>query len=399
MDTVTDADFVATLVIIVLMFALGLVQASKLHINLLWSATFSVITFVLCYVKYVVELDQPADPTFYYTSSLLGTEFRFGTDFVTSFTSIFSSGIGLGFLPITLLFTFFSLMATQLFYAAFLRTGGENTPISWHLVFLALALPSVAYWGSGITKEGFALLSVAFFCWALTKSERRMRYLVVAVVLIALVRPHMGLLMLLALTGGFLFSRDARPAERLVVGILGSLLAVTVVPLVILYAGFTDVPLTDLAGQLNERTYIFAETGAYVNIGDLPWPLKLFTYLFRPLPWEAGSFIQFAAAVQNVLLILVLVRMIPAVFSRDLWRPVVRQVSFLVFGLAGLLLLGLSTANLGISARQKWMIVFPIFFALQQPWVLRRSSIGPRGPRDQAAPGLPPQTLGSQAGA
>lgn len=374
MGLVTTYDYLVTIILVLMATIVSLLHARTLQIRTEIAFLTIATTFAATYAKYLIELTEPADPTYYYTMSLVGVQFNFGSDFLSFLTSILTTVLGFGFLPASFFFAAFAMLAFQLFYATFLRTGGADTGWLWHLAFLAIVLPSVAYWGSGISKEGLALLAIALFSFALTRTSGRVTLLSIAAGLLLLVRPHMGLAMLLAIGVGIVGSRDASPRERVTIAIAGSLAALALVPLIVTYIGIDNASLTDIGFRIEDQALLYADTAGYVNISDLPLPLKLLTYLFRPLPWEASSLIQLAAAGQNIVLFGMFAVLLPATFASEAPLRSSQRLSYLTFGIVGLLLLALTTANLGISTRQKWMVVLPLFYGLFLSWSARRQA-------------------------
>jgi hypothetical protein len=362
---ITSEDLLATVFICVLIALAGAWQARILHLRTGIALAFTVSALLLALVRYMIEVGTPADAAGYYVNSLAWAEFDIGTELIPYLASFLTKGLNLGFLPTMMFFSMFGLMALQLFYAAFLKVGGEILDMRWHLVFLSLVVPSIGFWGSGISKESLVLLGLAIFCWALLKERRSLLYYGVGIALVTLIRPHIGVIMLCSLALAMLMSRGIRSGERLTILGIGAIMIAIVVPLAIEYIGFGNISsLDDVSYRVETWARGYEDTEAYLNISDMPLPLQLVTYLFRPFPWEAGILTQYIAALQNVILLAILALLTPRLFARNSGLRTLPQMTFLIYATVALLVLSSTTANLGIAARQKWMVVLPLLLAL-----------------------------------
>jgi hypothetical protein len=362
---VTSGDLLATGVIFVLIALAGAWQARILHLRMGLALAFTVSALVLALVRYMIEVGTPADAAGYYVNSLAWAEFDVGSELIPYLASYLTKGLGLGFLPTMMFFSMFGLMALQLFYAAFLKVGGDILDIRWHIAFLSLVVPSIGFWGSGISKESLVLLGLAIFCWALLKERRSLVLYSVGIAVVTLIRPHIGVIMLCSLAVAMMMGRGVKPGERFTVLGIGAIMIAIVAPLAIEYVGLGNISsLDDVSYRVETWARGYEETETYLNITDMPLPLQIVTYLFRPFPWEAGILTQYIAALQNVILLSILALLTRRLFGRNSGLRTLPQMTFLIYAAVALLVLASTTANLGIAARQKWMVVLPLLLAL-----------------------------------
>ena len=125
---------------------------------------------------------------------------------------------------------------------------------------------------------------------------------------------------------------------------------------------FDGFSLSNLWAYLNLRQSYNMDGGSGVDISSMNFPLQLFTYLFRPLPNEAHNTLAFLASLDNVLLLTVFILSIISIIfvKREkliLNHPKENRWFLLIFSLTVLILSSLITSNMGISARQKWMVM------------------------------------------
>ena len=114
-----------------------------------------------------------------------------------------------------------------------------------------------------------------------------------------------------------------------------------------------------------------------IDISSMPFILKLFTYIFRPLPFEAHNFLSFLSSIDNLLiLVLFILSLFSVVASRrkifSLNDSKENRWFLLFFALGGITISSLITSNLGISARQKWMflpiLIYFMFLFMNVKW-------------------------------
>jgi hypothetical protein len=95
-------------------------------------------------------------------------------------------------------------------------------------------------------------------------------------------------------------------------------------------------------------------------------PMQLFTYLFRPLPFEAHNVSALAASLDNVMLLLLFIMGGWGLFRKRLTGQLLNhnRIFLWAYCLATWLILAMTTANLGIAVRQKWMFAPMLIFLL-----------------------------------
>ena len=136
---------------------------------------------------------------------------------------------------------------------------------------------------------------------------------------------------------------------------------ILLLPLVLEYIGYREEVSIDLVKDfINKRQGYNLYGGGGIDITSMPLLLKLFTYSFRPLPYEAHSFLSFLSSLDNVILL--------TVFTLSLFSVIISKGKMfslsdskenrwflLFFALTVLVISSATTSNLGISVRQKWM--------------------------------------------
>ena len=138
-----------------------------------------------------------------------------------------------------------------------------------------------------------------------------------------------------------------------------------VVPFAIRYVGIGElVNVETLFAYIDERQSYNTEGGGGVDIASMGLPMQMFTYVFRPTLLEARSVLALAASFDNFIF---LGLFIAGVFSLVRGRTSSlgeNRVFMWSYVLGSWLILAMTTANLGIALRQKWMFAPMLIFLL-----------------------------------
>jgi len=93
-------------------------------------------------------------------------------------------------------------------------------------------------------------------------------------------------------------------------------------------------------------------------------PVQLFTYAFRPPPYEARSLTALISSFDNLYLLFISVLAVFYYIQRKRFSSRANLAFLLSYLGASWLILALTTASLGIAVRQKWMFIpFLVFIS------------------------------------
>lgn len=326
-----------------------------------WHAFFSI-----AYAVY--GINYGGDALGYYKVSLLGNiDFDFGTRGIEIFTSFFSKGLGLSLLGTFLVFQIFGFIGLLAFDAALREVTQYKSKQIRRLATLIVFLPSVSFWSAAIGKDSLSFMAMGLALWAAMKLKQRALLMVIAVLIMLFVRPHIAGMMVIGLAGSIVFQRRTPILQRIFFGAAAILATAVLVPLGLSYAGVgQNASSSDVTSYIEGRQGQNLEGGSSVDIASMSFPMKLFTYLFRPMPFEANSIFALLASVDNIILLFLFIvgiwaslkKKLPVQFAEHN-RMFLWIYCFLVW-----IILALTTANLGIAMRQKWMFAPMLIFLL-----------------------------------
>ena len=339
-------------------FRVSLSRAMALY---LWHTLFSLV-----YLAYVINFG--GDAMMYFRSSLSGDlGFAFGTLGVRYVVSFLSQGLGLSFLGCSLFFQVFGFIGLLAFDAALREVTWDKSRNIRLLASLIVFLPSVSFWSSGLGKDALSFCAMGLALWAALGLRRRWWLLIVAMLLMLLVRPHMAGMLGLGLAGSFVFQRGMPLPQRVVLGSVAIVAAAYLVPLGLNYAGVgEDAGAQDVMQYIEGRQGHNLKGGGAVDISSMSPPVQMFTYLFRPTVIEARNLFSLAAALDNTILLFLFVAGGWALIRKPLPAHLVahNRMFLWIYSLGAWLILAMTTANLGIALRQKWMFAPTLIFLL-----------------------------------
>jgi hypothetical protein len=173
-----------------------------------------------------------------------------------------------------------------------------------------------------------------------------------------MVRPHISALLIIAIALSQVVSSRSSVAWRTFLVVIALSTAAAVVPFAMQYAGLGETGVTSDIGEYIEIQQGYNQDGGGgINIAQMSLPMQLFSYMFRPLPFEANSGFALAAAMENVILLGLFVAGIWCMLRRRGGHALPNQSFLWIYCCSAWLLLAMVTANLGISVRQKWMFL------------------------------------------
>lgn len=327
----------------------------------------------LCIVYYLYSLNSIADAYAFYIRGILEQyKWTLGTNFVIGFTSLLVNGLGITYFNAFLVFNAIGIfgicLMSSYIFAVWPYRSGRVAFIPYAIAFI----PSLNFWTASIGKDAPAFLAVCMVCYAVLNLSRRKFVAMAGIAIMMLIRPHIAAIMFLSLGGALVISRHGiSPAQRIFLLFAGFASAVFIIPVSLAYVGMEgDVSIDAVLDNVERRQALNLEGGSSVNIQSMTLPVKIVTYMFRPLFFDANSIFSLVASFENAFLLISVVLFSPMCLVA-LWRSPWIAVRFsAIFTAAMIVILASTTANLGIAFRQKTMLLPSLFLwiALAANW-------------------------------
>lgn len=332
------------------------------------------VVHILATVYFVIwSLTNSSDAYRYYSFSLIrmtyvkwGEMFGPSTDFINFLTYPLPTYLGLSFWGATFVYSFLALLAYYILIKIShkLQDRYKIMPVNRNLYYFLL-LPILHFYTCPIGKDSLIFLSLTLVVYGLIFNKYG--YVIIFLAVTGFIRPHIFLLFTVGAGAAIIFfnKRIAVPAKIVIIAI-GALGAYLLLPILIHKIGLddTDVTVTSIGETVDRFETYNQDGGSSVDMSNSSLPVKMFSYLFRPLFFDAHSALQLIASFENIVWLFLV---FPIVFKiRYLWKQKsIWGVSSMLLLSALVMLIGLSMvlSNLGLAMRQRTML-FPMVFLL-----------------------------------
>lgn len=372
-------DILSIIFVLCIGFIITLISAKALSLPsgrailiYFWHTFFSFI-----YAWYTIKFY--GDTIFYYHEAQNGIDpFGLSTQSIIFIASIIYETLEISFLGMGFVFSIFGLIGLLIFDSSLrfiTKNKSKNIKI---LATLFIFLPSVSFWSSGLGKDAIAFLAVNLVLWASLNLYNRKLPMMLGIIFMLLIRPHVSALILIALTVTVFFDRKINMIKRIFLTIVVFIAAYIVVNSALNHLNFNqDLNLQNIINYIKQRQeYNWKGFGAGIDIRSMSLPMQIFSYLFKPLPFEANTVRSMIASIDNIFLLYLFIIGLFAKFKGSSAHPSIKLIFFLLYGFGLLVILSITTANIGISLRQKWMVLPFLIVLLFSFMPDKKNSIG-----------------------
>ena len=227
------------------------------------------------------------------------------------------------------------------------------------IVFGILFLPNIHFWSSGVGKDTLVFFAISLFIYSLLRIRKRFIGIVISIILSISIRPHITLFLLGAFGVAYLLDGKLKAYQKILFVLVFLVGFLSIFGRVMQFVQLESLEVSEIeqyaankSSQLNS-----ARSGSGIDTSSYPFPLKVFTFLYRPLFFDIGGVFGILASVENVLLLMFTVVSVRKRFFVGFKRaqPVIKGLA--IFTLSGILTFPLILGNLGIMMRQKNMFM------------------------------------------
>jgi len=334
--------------------------------------------FFIIYLAY--SFSNRSDSGMYYVRANVGKDwfslFQTGTLFIDFLTYPFVKFLHLSYESVMLLFSFFGFEGFLFLYLA-ANENISNLPIKFGgftVLELLFLLPNSHFWSASIGKGCVILMGIGLFFYGLSRFNSRFIYLLIGSFLIYMIRMHVLIGILIGVGFGMIFGNvKVSTIFKILISFICILAFYYIYNNVVIETGMEF----SIGGNNNETaSHLATELGksnSGVDIENYNQFLKLFTFLFRPLFFDAPNIIGIFTSIEDVVYLIL--------FTNFLFNGIfkLRNLNgyFIIFFISFLfvsLSLAQISGNLGIAVRQKAQIM-PLFFLVYSKFISLKSNI------------------------
>lgn len=279
-----------------------------------------------------------------------------GTDivkFITfPFVKYFDAPFWFGFV----LFSAISGIGILLLYQLLQRIMGSNKYLYW-LSIILLLLPNLHFWTSLIGKEALVFLVIVLFLNEIQRKRYFSFYLFLSLLIVALIRPHVAFILLLSYLLSLMMTEEFSLKIKIWIGAFFLMITAFFTILLTQLQDFSG-GIPRVIQKYEAHIRYFKKTDSYVPLDEYYLPYKLFTFYFRPLPFEKTALFYQVISIENTVLLLLSSVML---FYGTKYFKLLRKSRLVVFSFLFILLMGImyvyAYANYGIIMRTKIMAI------------------------------------------
>ncbi len=299
--------------------------------------------------------------------------------FISSMISILIKFLNFSYLGVFLFYNFVGILSLLLIDRSISKLIVVEDKILQFIRNIIVFLPSISFWSASIGKDTIALFALSLLFW-LYLSKKNILFIFFAFLILFFVRPHHATVLFISsiLTLFFIDNKN----HKIINFKYFKLFLFTTLCIFCFFSLNYILSLTGLGIQIDNLNQLLSiETfnqfneklklrqtlpdyrgSGYIELQNMFVFSELYTYLFRPMIFEANNLFTIISSLENTLLLILFIYGLYCFSNHKKIHD--RDKIFVIFFIIALIPLSMLTPNFGISARQKWIILIPLFYFL-----------------------------------
>lgn len=327
--------------------------------------------FVFWAIYFAYTLANRSDSVMYYKRAKNAYQNWFhaystGTPFI-DFVAYPFVQLGFSYEMMMVLFAWFGYLGFVYFYIFFREnTRFRHNIFGYDLLTVLLFLPNMHFWTASLGKGSLIFLGLGMAIYGLSRVEKRKIPLIAGLAIVYHVRPHVFLFMMIGIIVGLFTGRQKVKAwQKILVVVAGGAAMFLLYDKILAFAGLDS---EDVVGSFDDfssgRSAELAKSGSGIDTSQYPLVLKLITFWFRPLFFDAPGALGIVVSFENLLYVIISARLFNKQFPSFVFKgPALVKTSLIIFLVASIAL-SATMGNLGIIIRQKSMVMYFYFFVI-----------------------------------
>jgi hypothetical protein len=336
-----------------------------------WGLFFYHTFFTLVY--YIWSLSNNSDSRTFYAKVItnqrgdsMADYYGFGTLFIEWITYPFAHFLGFTYLDMMFLYGFFGFVGFFYLYLLIAeRTTFRHKLLGIDVLVLVMFLPIAHFYSSSLGKGSIILGGIGLLFYGLNDMQRRLPFLILGAIVVTHVRAHVMAVICFSAVVAVIFSSSGikgwQKALIITVALAG------VVPLIqqsFDYAGVEEASLEQATAIADKRAQSNTKANSAVPLDQYSQPMRIFTFLFRPLFIDTPNALGLIVSCENVIYLFLFLRTFSPTFLRYIARsPWLIKMAFCTFWILTFALAQISS-NMGIATRQKSQVTYLFMLVL-----------------------------------
>ena len=271
-----------------------------------------ILKTILCILYVQISTDLDFDAFGYFITALQEDYGFVNNGLIFSINKFFRTYFYFNIYSMTFLFSFIGNIGT-LALASNIKTFTQNNRgLLKILCESVIFFPTLNIWSSAIGKDAITFACINLIIYALINIRSRIIILFISAIVFSAVRPFLGIVIFFSLTIAILIKANLSSFNKLFVGILsfGGLALLNYLQLNFKKYNFNGLNIFDIdfdAIALGFEYYsdVTSVGNNAIELGEMPFPLKMFSFMFRPLFFDVSSFYALIMSFENLILFLI----------------------------------------------------------------------------------------------
>jgi len=339
-------------------------QFSNREIHFLQWLYFFHLVVSLAFSYYILKNGGDANAYWYRTPRFSihvpwESYFRTGTSFILFLTYPLVKYLHLSFYTGGLLFAMIGFNGFIYLYSIIRKFTKKPVVLYGIRVFpFILYLPNLHFWSAGIGKDSLTFFAILLFYHSLFQLQRKWFWAMAALGLAYFIRPHIALFLMVSSFIAILLDGRMKLSVKLALGILMLGAGIFLFNSVLTFMRLDEVSTAAVSNYTETKVNNLTKgSGSALAIAGYPFPLKVFTFLYRPLFFDSNSSLAILSSLENlVLLSMSGLLLVLKPFSAFRAAPMPIK-SILLFAMLCTVAFSFTLSNLGIMLRQKTPVV------------------------------------------
>lgn len=271
----------------------------------------------------------------------------------------------MGFFGMTMIYTLLGYIGIASFYVIFCKQIYFNTTIGKFKLFpLVFFLPNMHFWSAGLGKDTLLFFCIGVFVYSMQQPLKNLIKIAFVLGLSYIIRPHITIFLIASFGLGYVLDGNLKAYQKILIGGVFLVAFILLFDKIMAFLKIEDLS-TETIDQFSESKVSGLSrdhTSSGVDISSYPFPLKVFTFLYRPLFFDINGVLAIVASFENLILLILSWKFIRLNPLKMFKAGNYIFKSLFIFLIIGSVTFSIILGNLGIMLRQKNMFIPALLF-------------------------------------
>ena len=229
--------------------------------------------------------------------------FGSSTSFILWLCYVPAKILGLSYITGNILFGFLGFIGIRYIFIMVADLFPAN-----HSILNIPLFPTVFYflnlhfWTAGVGKDAISFFGIAWFLFAIQNYKQRWWQGLIALLFVYMARPHMGQTLIGGAALAIILGSDIKIHVKIAMGLAAALGTYFLIGNTVEFLNVEDLSLESLTAKsdMTAGNLSRGKVGSAVDLSSYSLPMRLFTYMFRPLFLDAHNIVALFSSVENL---------------------------------------------------------------------------------------------------